>query len=196
MRIDRVSPSWEIVWSAPVNATQPGLWPSLKVKDPALQITPGNEKSLGSCSYIRINLSIHLKSEQLWLNHIDNLGKLVWASWKRKYTTVQFNQRKGHLSTPTMIFIFLNHFFYSVLQIPFPFQRGWLMNFFVKGKYMYMFWSDRLKVIPFVINHHHHPHVLSSEFMWTVCWVSRTQPCIYLFLWIRVNFVVIKTSLE
>lgn len=95
----------------------------------------------------------------VWLNHIDNLGKLVWASWKRKYTTVQFNQRKGHLSTPTMIFIFLNHFFYSVLQIPFPFQRGWLMNFFVKGKYMYMFWSDRLKIIPFVINHHHHPHV-------------------------------------
>lgn len=76
MRIDRVSPNWEIVWSAPVNATQPGLWPSVKVKDPALQITPGNEKSLGSRSYIRINLSIHLKSEQYDLTTLT-----IWGNW-------------------------------------------------------------------------------------------------------------------
>lgn len=49
------------------------LWPFLKVKDPALQITTGNKKSLGSCSYIRINLSIHLKSKQYGLTTLTIL---------------------------------------------------------------------------------------------------------------------------
>lgn len=38
------------------------------------EITPGSEKSLGSCSYVRINLSIHLKSEQYGLTTLTTLG--------------------------------------------------------------------------------------------------------------------------
>ena len=38
----------------------------LEVKDPALQMTTGSKKSLG-CSYVTINLSIHLKSKQYGL---------------------------------------------------------------------------------------------------------------------------------
>lgn len=51
-----------------------GLGPFLKVRDLTLQITPGNEKSLGSHSYIRINLSIHLKSEQYGLTTLTISG--------------------------------------------------------------------------------------------------------------------------
>lgn len=58
------------------------------------------QKSLGSCSSIRITLSVYLKSEQYGLLTPDNLGKLVWASGKSKHTTIKLIHIKGQLSTP------------------------------------------------------------------------------------------------
>lgn len=71
-----------------------------KAKDPALQITPGSEKSLGSCSYIKTNPSIHLKFEQYGSATLTILGN--WFGLPEpKYATIQFNHSKGHLSTPS-----------------------------------------------------------------------------------------------
>lgn len=134
MRIDRASPSWEIVWSAPVNATKPGLWPSLKVKDPALQITPGNEKSLGSCSYIRINLCIHLKSEQYDLTTLT-----IWGNWfglPENENTPQSNLIKGKVicQLPQWYLFFLIISFILCPSNPISFSKMLAYEFFCQGK--------------------------------------------------------------
>lgn len=90
------------------------LWPFLKVKDLALQMTTGSKESLGSCSYIRINLSIHLKGKQHGLTTLRILENGFGLPENQNIPQSDLFILKVICQLPVMIFIFLNNFFYAL----------------------------------------------------------------------------------
>lgn len=133
------------------------LWPFLKVKDPALQIATGNKKSLGSCSYVRINLSIHLKSKQYGLTTLTILENRFGLPENQNIPQSNLFILKVICQLSVMIFIFLlNNFFYALsFKSHFLFQRSWLGSFFCEGKIHVHILNDRLRTTLFVIHCHH-----------------------------------------
>lgn len=154
--------------------SKPGLRSSLEVRDPALQIAAGN-KVTGSCSYIRISPSIHLKSEQYGLATLTISGN--WFGLPENQNVPQSNLfiLKVTCQLPVMIFIFLSNFFYALSsKSHFLCKEVGLSVFYERQIHLYAL-NSRLRTT-LVINHHHKPHVC---FLLALCGLY--QPSIHLF---------------